>query len=187
PYIPLNNEGYALFKYKKIRLHPLAETDIGWGHDTASQGRTSYDVNIALGVEYAIAWHLHAVDISCTPALLGNMGTNSYFFLSQAAPYISHSKGFIKYLKNPHYAGTKAANAIRHIGNNNFIADTSSTKTTSSGLNRMEFNNIAAGAELSLSWLSWTLRGDLQAFLPVGAATDHTLSWYGSLTCEYDF
>ncbi|WP_157853755.1 hypothetical protein [Thermoflavifilum aggregans] len=199
PYIPLNNEGYALFKYKKISLHPVVEADIGWGRDSSTMGKMSYDLNFAAGIEYAFQWDFNQVELSVTPSLLGNIGTDSYFFLSRIAPYISHSKGFIKYLKNPHYAGSRGAvQAGRHVVNmninsnpvvnmNNSNPHTTSVTQVSSGLNRMQFNNIATGAEISLSWLSWTLRSDIQAFLPVGSSATHTISAYFSMTCEYDF
>jgi hypothetical protein len=187
PYIPLNNEGYALFKYKKWFLQPVMETDIGWGKDSAMQGKTNYDLNFAAGIAHAFHWQLGQATCSLTPSVLANMGTDSYFFLSRVAKYISHNKGFIKYLKNPHYAGSKLTSTARHPGNNFSIQDSSATTQVSSGINRMQFNNIAAETEVNLSWLSWTLRADVEAFIPVSAATGNSISAYWSLTCEYDF
>ena len=102
PTSPITNELVLAGTYKKSWIMPKFAAGFGFGTDNEFKpSKSAYDVEIAMGIAHTFEKENDKVDIAVTPSILINAGTNEYFSFLSLTKYISHSKKFNNYVKNP--------------------------------------------------------------------------------------
>jgi hypothetical protein len=175
PYSPLTNEISASIAYKKRWLHPTFEAGIGFGTDTSNRGSASvFDAAIAVGAGHTFSKDFDStVDISLTPSLVLNAGTNDYFSFLSVSKYIGHGKKSITYIKN---------GKAKSVGRNNGNTSTSAVTNSSFSL-----SNIETKFESSVEVGSLEIRPTASLFFPVGRFSDTGIYGYWEITATYSF
>ncbi|HSY62012.1 MAG TPA: hypothetical protein VK796_09060 [Cytophaga sp.] len=177
PYSPLTNEISASIVYKKRWLHPTFEAGIGFGTDTSNGGSASaFDAAIAVGAAHTFSKDFDStVDITLTPALVLNAGTNDYFSLLSFSKYIGHGKKSISYIKN---------GKAKAVGRNNGNGNTNTSTITNS---TFSLSNIETKFEASVEVGSLEIRPTASLFFPVGRFSDTGIYGFWEITATYSF
>jgi hypothetical protein len=100
PVTPITNELFTGITYKKSWIRPMFSIGLGFGTNPQTIGANAvYDVALSAGISHPFTQEIKGADISITPSLKLNAGTNQYFSFMHSTKYISSNKNFNKYIK----------------------------------------------------------------------------------------
>ena len=171
PYSPLNNEISGSLAWKTMWIHPVIEAGVGFGKDTSS-GKNSYvdDIAVVLGAGHSFKLYKDSsIDVTVSPALLLNSGTNDYFSFLTITKYIGHGQNSLKFLKNGH-ENKSGGNGKNNASGSSFAV-----------------SNIEARLETSVELGNWALRPDASLYFPVGKYSGTRVYGYWQVTLTYSF
>ena len=169
----ITNELVLAATYKKSWIMPKFAAGFGLGTDNeVSPSRNAYDVEIAAGLAHTFEKENSKVDVTVTPSILINAGTNEYFSFQSLTKYISHSKKFSKYVKNPH-AKSGRGNAV-------------SAATQPSTKEKITINNLELNLEASIEKGPFSIRPTVNLFTPFSSKTSG-LEGYWAMSLTYSF
>lgn len=172
PYTPLTNEIYSSFTYKKPWLRPGITAGLGFGRDkSVSPAVNAYDIGLSAGVSHSFDWDIGDVSISAAPSVYLSAGTNDYFSYLSSTKYIGRSAKSGKYAKK----GSKR----------NSSGSGSTTTATQSATKTLDLSNIDLGVESSVDVGKFTMRSELNVYVPVGTAAGSGLSTYWQISLQY--
>lgn len=172
PYTPLTNEIYSSFTYKRPWLRPGITAGLGFGRDkSVSPAVNAYDIGLSAGVSHSFDWDIGDVSISAAPSVYLSAGTNDYFSYLSSTKYIGRSAKSGKYAKK----GNKRTSG----GSGTPATSAQSTKKT------LDLSNIDLGVESSVDVGKFTMRSELNVYVPVGTAAGSGLSTYWQISLQY--
>jgi hypothetical protein len=172
PYTPLTNEIYSSFTYKKPWLRPGITAGLGFGRDkSVSPAVNAYDIGLAAGVSHSFDWDIGDVSISAAPSVYLSAGTNDYFSYLSSTKYIGRSAKSGKYAKK----GSKKNSG----GSGGATTAAQTTKKT------LDLSNIDLGVESSVDVGRFTMRSELNVYVPVGTNAGSGLSTYWQISLQY--
>lgn len=185
PYSPINNEISGSVTYKKTWLRPSLAAGVGFGNNTETTPSSSaYDIGASFGLSHAFSWDTKPVSYSLTPSLALNGGTNQYFSLLSTTKYIGRSKKFTSLVSNSKAAAAAARSAGRRAGTG---STTSTTTTTTVSGEKFSLSNLELGLESSVEMGSFTIRPEVNFYIPVGTYAGSGLSAYWGVSFVYSF
>ena len=173
PTSPITNEVVLATTYKKSWIMPKLAAGFGFGTDNEfSPSKSVYDMEIAAGIAHTFENENGKVDVTLTPSVLINAGTNQYFSFLRLTKYISHSKKFNSYVKNPR-AKSGSGNAVI-------------TSTQSSTKEKITLNNLELNLETSIEKGPFSIRPTVNLFIPFSSKTPG-VEGYWDMSLTYSF
>jgi hypothetical protein len=166
PWSPISNEVILAATYKKFWIRPKISAGFGFGtNNEVSPSTQAYDIELAAGISHSFEWELNHLNFNVTPSVLVNAGTNEYFSFLSLNRYISHSKKFSKYIKNPR-GKSGGGNSLPQI---------------------ISVNNLELNLESSLDKGSFSIRPAASLFVPISSTSNSGLDGYWELALTYNF
>lgn len=175
PSTPISNEIVLGGTYKPSVIRPTLYADLGFGTDkTTASSATAYDIAIAAGISHSFEWETGNINLSATPSLLLNAGTNEYFSFLKVSKYLSHNKKFNTILKNSH-------------AKNNRRNGTTQTNSAVTSKQQLSINYLELNLESALESGSFSLRPSGSLFFPTSSSSGSAINGYWELTLTYEF
>jgi hypothetical protein len=178
PYSPLTNELYTSFTYKKTWLRPGITAGAGFGTNTEVSPSTAvYDLGVSAGISHSFDWDAGGLSFSASPSIYLSAGTNDYFSFLTTTRYIGNSGKSVSIAKQG-----KAAAAAHKKSNGNSGAGTTTTQ-----YKKLELTNVSFGLESSMELGNFTMRPELEIYVPVESAAGSGISSYWAIALTYKF
>jgi hypothetical protein len=166
PVTPITNELFTGITYKKSWIRPMFSIGLGFGTNSQTIGANAvYDVALSAGISHPFTQEIKGADISITPSLKLNAGTNQYFSFMHSTKYISSNKNFNKYIKK--------------IGKN--------TTGTSSQAQTLSISNMELALQASYQKGAFSILPATSFIFPLSSNDGSGVSAYWQLSVRYDF
>jgi hypothetical protein len=167
PVTPITNELFTGITYKKSWIRPMFSIGLGFGTNPQTIGANAvYDVALSAGISHPFTQEIKGADISITPSLKLNAGTNQYFSFMHSTKYISSNKNFNKYIK-------------KKIGKN--------TTGTSSQAQTLSISNMELALQASYQKGAFSILPATSFIFPLSSNDGSGVSAYWQLAVRYDF
>jgi hypothetical protein len=167
PVTPITNELFTGITYKKSWIRPMFSIGLGFGTNSQTIGANAvYDVALSAGISHPFTQEIKGADISITPSLKLNAGTNQYFSFMHSTKYISSNKNFNKYIK-------------KKIGKN--------TTGTSSQAQTLSISNMELALQASYQKGAFSILPATSFIFPLSSNDGSGVSAYWQLSVRYDF
>lgn len=167
PVTPITNELFSAITYKKSWIRPMFSIGLGFGTNTRTIGANNvYDLALSAGISHPFTREIKGADISITPSLKLNAGTNEYFSFMHSTRYISGNKNFNKYIK-------------KKIGKN--------TTGTLSQAQTLSISNMELASQASYQKGAFSILPAASFIFPLSSNDGSGVSAYWQVAVRYDF
>ena len=167
PVTPITNELFSGITYKKSWIRPMFSIGLGFGKNTQTIGANAvYDLALSAGISHPFTQEIKGADISITPSLKLNAGTNQYFSFMHSTKYISSNKDFNKYIH-------------KKIGKN--------TAGTSSQTQTLSISNMELALQASYQKGAFSILPATSFIFPLSSNDGSGVNAYWELAVRYDF